>query len=434
MKVTEKKLNDGHIHLEAIASTAEVTAAFESAQHAFAQNMNVYVPQGKSVAQAAEDQLGIRDLDSIVRQQAVEYLVPFALDKQNIVPAYPPRPHQDAPLRRGKTFTFQVDVLPKPAYELTSYEPVTITVPPLTVSEAEVDQNIAQLVDGFTRFVHDDPREVAMNDAVKIALDASKGGEPIKALQMDERMYILGAGFLPADFDKSLVGMNVGETKSFSFSLPTGAPGAFDTVDCTVTVKEMLKKEAPELTDEWVALNVPLYDSVEDMRAGIRADILKERTVQYEDLKMQLAAAELAKRFEGSIADEVYEAMREQVLIDLRIRLNRQGVSFEQFVETQGGEQQFGMMLMLQTRQVLIQGYALDALFRHEKMELTEADLLEACSGFNQQNPAAVKREAERAGRSFALREIAERIKANHWLVEHATVNVSEPGSPADSE
>ena len=94
MKVTEKKLDDGRILLEAVASTAEVSHALTAAQYRFAQQMGVQPTPGMSVEQAVEKQLGIKDLDAIVQQQAVEYLVPFAIDKRNITPAFPalPRP------------------------------------------------------------------------------------------------------------------------------------------------------------------------------------------------------------------------------------------------------------------------------------------------------------------------------------------------------
>ena len=86
MKVTEKKLDDGRILLEAVASTAEVSHALTAAQYRFAQQMGVQPTPGMSVEQAVEKQLGIKDLDAIVQQQAVEYLVPFAIDKRNITP------------------------------------------------------------------------------------------------------------------------------------------------------------------------------------------------------------------------------------------------------------------------------------------------------------------------------------------------------------
>ncbi|MFR3090995.1 MAG: trigger factor family protein [Eggerthella lenta] len=113
MKVTEKKLDDGRILLEAVASTAEVSHALTAAQYRFAQQMGVQPTPGMSVEQAVEKQLGIKDLDAIVQQQAVEYLVPFAIDKRNITPAFPALPSRRS-LKRGQTFSFEVRVTPSP--------------------------------------------------------------------------------------------------------------------------------------------------------------------------------------------------------------------------------------------------------------------------------------------------------------------------------
>ena len=102
----------------------------------------------------------------------------------------------------------------------------------------------------------------------------------------------------------------------------------------------------------------------------------------------------------------------------------------EQFVEQQGGEQQFNMMMMMQTREMLVQGYALDALFRHEKHGAhRRGHARRPAAAMNpQQNP---KRRAStrwrRPAAASRLREAAERMKANRWLVDHAIVNVVDP-------
>lgn len=436
MKVTEKKLDDGLILLEAVASTAEVSHALTVAHYGFAQQMGLQPTPGMSVAQAAEQQLGIKDLDAIVQRQAVEYLVPFAIDKRNITPAYPAEPKTDGPLKRGQTFSFELRVAPKPDYELKSYEPVSISVPPFEIEQAEVEAQIAQIAESYAEFVTDEPHPVRDGDGFVLALEASQNGEKMDNLSTEGRTYLTGMGLMPEGFEQNLIGMNVGETKSFSFDLPgSGAEGEqADTVDCTVTIKEMQKKIIPEINDEWVAKNLPMYRDAAALRGGISERLTAERRAQYEAYKLQMAAAELAKRFEGRIADEVYEAMRNTLMANLRGQLQQQGIPFEQFVQSQGGEQQFGMFVMMQTREMLVQGYALDALFRHEKMVLTDEDIDAACRSMNPQNPAAARREMEESGRGFALREAAERMKANQWLLDHANVTVVEPAQPEQAE
>ena len=73
---------------------------------------------------------------------------------------------------------------------------------------------------------------------------------------------------------------------------------------------EIQKKVIPAITDEWVTKYMPMYKSADDFRNSIRESLEKQGREQYDDYNRQLAASELARRFQGSIADEVYEAMR----------------------------------------------------------------------------------------------------------------------------
>ena len=429
MKVTEKKLDDGRIQLEAVATPEEVEQALNAAEYGFAQQMNLRPVQGKSIEQIVEDQLGIKDLASIVEPQATEMLVPFAIDKKNIIPSYPPKATAKSPLKRGQSFTFVLTVSPRPDYELSSYDPVSITVAPFEIDPAEVENEIARMADQFAEFVTDDPHPVQSGDHCMLAIEATKDGEVMQGLTTDGRTYTAGAGLMPDGFDENVIGMDVGETKSFTFT----GPGLDDkgnqideTIECTVTVKEIQKRVIPAITDEWVKKNMPLYRDAAALRGSIKERIEKGRMNEYENYKRQVAASELAKRFTGRIADEVYEAMQQTMLMNMRGELQQQGMTFEQFVEQNGGEQQFNMMLMMQIRETLVQGYALDALFRHEGLVVTDEDLEDACRLMNPQNPQMARQQMESSGRGFALREIAERMKANKWLLEHAEVTVAE--------
>ena len=124
--------------------------------------------------------------------------------------------------------------------------------------------------------------------------------------------------------------------------------------------------------------------------------------------------------------------MRSNLMENMRMELQQSGQTWEDFVAQNGGEQQFGMMLMLQTREMLVQGFALDAVFRHEKLSLTDEDIEAACRAMNPQvNPKQLRQQFEQSGRGFALRESAERLKANNWVLEHAIITEFDPAAPA---
>lgn len=436
MKITQKKLDGGKVLVSAVASTADVAKALNAAHLAFAQQMNLRPEKGKTVAQVAEERMGVRDLDSVVQTQAMDALMPFAVDKTGIIPAFPPTVDPKSHLKRGQTFQFEVTITPKPDYELTSYDPVDITVPALTVDSGEVDAQLEQMANTYAEYVADDPHPVKKGDSCKIAMKAYRpDGEEVAALATEGRTYVTGQGYMPDGFDENVIGMDVGETKTFSFEAPDiDAEGnqVQNTFTTTVTVIEVQKRVTPTIDDEWIKKHMPFYKSAADLRKSIEERFAKQHKKEHEDAKRQAAAAAAASRFQGSIADEVYEAMTRSLMNNLRADIARQGMTYDQFLEQQGGEQQFNMMMMLHTREMLVQGYALDAVFRHEGLVITDDDITEACAEMGNADPKMIRSQLEDSGRGFVLREAAERLRANKWLVEHANITEVQPTEDAN--
>lgn len=430
MKVVQKRREGDVVSVEATASEKEVAAALNAAQIAFAQANGLRPDGSKTPAKIAEEQLGIKDLDAIVAQNAIEALTLFAIDKFDVVPAYPPKAQPRDALKRGSTFAFDLRITLKPEYELSSYDPVEITVPEFVIDEASIDAQIADIAKNYTRYVADEPRALKDGDNCIVALKCFDNGEELKGMTTEGRPYTLGANLMPDGFDEAIIGMEPGETRQFSFNAPDydeeGKP-VTKPIECTLTLKEIQKAIVPEINDEWVSKNMPSYKTLEGLRADIRRTFEAQGRPQYESFKMQLATAELAKRFKGHIADAMYENIQANLVKNLQMQAQAQGKSWDSFVQENGGEQQLGIMLMLQTRETLTQGFALDAVFRHEKLSVAEEDILEVCRQMNPQMPAEQTRQGmEQSGRGFALRESAERYRASRFVLENAIVHIEE--------
>ena len=434
MKVVKKKQADGHVHLDATASTSEVSNALNMASEQFCAQMNIQPVAGKSPAEVVSERLGIKDLDSVVAPQAAEMLVPQALNKHNLIPAFTPQPKTEMPLKRGRAFQFTLDVLPKPTYELDDYSPIAFTIQPFESDEAEIDRQISQLAQQYISFVATDPHPVEKGDAVLISMKTTKDGEEIPGLTTNSRSYTTGLDLMPVGFDEGLFGMEVGETRTFTFEGP-GLDEDFNEVmesyETTITLLEVQKEVVPVIDDEWIAKNMPMYKDLAAMRADFGKKIDEQRMKYYDDYKRNLAAAELSKRFKGSIPDEIYEGSMAEEQRQLRRQVANSGMSWEDFCEKQGGEQQVHMTLMVSMRNKLVQGYCLDAYYRHHGLSYTEDDLDESCFQINPQNPRAARQQMERNGLGFALREAAERLRACKHLVEHADITVAKSGGTA---
>ena len=431
MKVVKKKSGDELVHLEATASSSEVSDALAQATMAFCSQMNLRPVQGKTPAQVASEQLGIRDLDSVVAQQAVEMLVPMALDKHNIVPAFMPDPQPQGPFSRGHAFKFAVDVMPKPAFELEDYSPVKLTMKPYETDESQIENQINEIARQCVVYVTEEPHPIHAGDSCLLKMAVSKDGEPVKSLTADSRPFTLGKGYMPPSFEEGIDGMEVGEERTFTFEGPgldENMNEITETFEATITLLEVQKASVPVIDDAWVAKNMPMHKDLESFKAELRKNVDGEGLRRYEDMQRNMAAAELAKRFKGSIPDAIYEATMRETQTKLRQRVQQQGgMTWDQFVEQQGGEQQLGMMLMMDTRQQLVRGYALDAYYRHEKLSYTDDDLNEVCFTMNPRSPRATRERMEKSGFGYALREAAERLRACKHLVEHAEITYTEP-------
>ncbi len=440
MKVIEKPATGTQVELNVTATPEEVNRALDNAARYFAMNMNIMPQQGKTVAQIVEEATGIKDLDSVVANDAAEMLVPFALDKRNLIPAYPPKPMQTMQLKRGKEYSFRMFVQPKPAYELTSYDVPEVTVPQFRAEFGDaVQRQLDELAEQYCTYEEcEGEGPVEAGSIFKLGVQVTVDGVKDEQISTEGRTYIMGMGFMPEDFEAELMGMKAGETKTFTFGMPDwdkekNQPKTTP-AQAEATIVSMERKVIPAITDEWVKKTVPMALSVEALKESIEIQMSQAQRAQYDEYVTQMVVSSLTTRFSGKIEDAVYEAASENMISQMRQAVQQQNMTWEQFVQENGGEQQMQMMLMMQVRSSLVTGYVLDAFFRHEKLTVEDRDIMEACRQINPQQPAMVRDEFEATGRGFALREMAERMAAQRWLVANAKITRVDPSAPAAAE
>jgi trigger factor len=427
MKVTEKKRDKKAVVLEARASIEDVERAFEAAQMSFAQQMGFKAEGSKTIAEIAHDTFNIKDFDETVRLQVIDYLTPFAVDKKNLIPAYPAKIVSQEKAQRGLELSFTLEVPLKVGLKLSSYEPVSIKMPPFQISDSQIDSQITQMAESYAEFAEIEQRPARMSDSCLVNITAQKDGRDLPELTAEKAIYNLGSNQLGENFDTQIIGMNAGDTKTFPLEMAGLAPSAEESiVECTVDLIEVRERVIPLIDDAWIKLNVPEAETLEKFRSLIHKEFSKSYAEDYQAMLRQRALEELAKRYEGPVDDEAILAMQKNIINNLNIQLRQEDMSFEEYVEKNGGEQQFNLATMMQSKENLVQGYTLDALFSHEKFILTDEDILEACKTIDKENPSLIRKQMEYSGCGYMLKETAERLKASNWIVEHANIIVEE--------
>lgn len=321
---------------------------------------------------------------------------------------------------------------PIPEYELESYEPVEFAMPPLGVTDEQVERKMAELAEKFgSEYVDTDRKVVGPKENIEIDIEIWRDGERVENLSNEASLYTVGEGLMPIDFDRNVLGMKVGETKEFQFKAPDFASedASERLFDAKVKVRKVKKKVVPQITDRWVEKFMPLYKSAEDFRDNIRKQLEESAEAALEQEKNARAAHALAERFKGRIDDYFYEEARAGMMASYEQQAKAQGMDLEDFLGKQGIDQnQFSMMLMMQVRGMLTEGFSLDSWARHYGIEPTEEDTNELANIMSQGRAADFLKQLESAPapEKEAFEVAVKRYAANKDLVSKSKITFDE--------
>lgn len=185
-------------------------------------------------------------------------------------------------------------------------------------------------------------------------------------------------------------------------------------------------KKVPALIDDaWVGKNVDGCSTVDELREKLRETGERYKRDEFEHKKQNDAIAELARRMEGDIPDDLVNAVAEGMMAELVSQLSAQGITVEQFAAQRNTtDEQIRDDARRQARENLIQGAVLDSYFAHECKELEEGDIEGALSVIAPGMEEEALRAFKANGFMFTVTETAQRLRATCAIMETAIVDV----------
>ena len=373
-----------------------------------------------------------------VLAQATETLVnslePQILEQQDIVPVGNPSFPDAQPVEDGKDFTFKVRYTVRPELELTSFDPVEITLPSEEATEAEIDAQVETFRGYFGKYEDIEGRAVEAGDSVYLKC---KGIENADSVDFENRLYKLGMGSMPEAFDEGLVGMKPGDQKEISFEMPQPAPAEGEeapepvVAKIDVTLNRLVERKLPELTDEFAKNNFGFAD-IAAMREAIAKEIGEQKKQAIPQLKENRVTGKLAQRLEGEPTPAYTQTIFSELGQNFMNQLAARRTTLDNWLMANGMTQQAFMAdLQMQANDIARESLALDALVRHMGFEATEEDIDEEFKKAGVADWEAAKAEFLSEGRMPAIRVSIRRNKAIDWLLESAVVTISDEPEPA---
>jgi trigger factor len=226
---------------------------------------------------------------------------------------------EDVNIADDKTMRFRATVITAPEFDLPDYKNITVQLPPLEVSDEEVNEAMERLRHQSADFVEVDPeRPLQMDDFAVIDFEGTIDGRPIseiapqasKNLQGGKKFWLrMGPENFLSNFCEQLVGQKKDETRLVIVTFPEDLPVkelAGAKADYAVTLREVKQKALPELNDAFAA-KLAKDKTLAELRAMVAHDLEHEKEHALEQAK----------------ESQIIKALHEQTQFDLPSQLLR---------------------------------------------------------------------------------------------------------------
>jgi trigger factor len=218
------------------------------------------------------DQVRAEVVNDIMRKSFAE-----AVTKEQLTPAAGPRIEPIA-LDPGSDLKYAAVFEVMPEVKVAPFEGIQIQRPTATVTDSDVDAMIESMRRQRPEF-REVTRAAQSTDRVTVDYDGTVAGEAFEAGQGRDVPFVIGAGQVLAEFDRTALGASVGETREVTINYPENHGSkvlAGKTAQFKLTVKKIEEQVLPPVDDEFCRAYGVEEGGIETLRAEVRASMERE--------------------------------------------------------------------------------------------------------------------------------------------------------------
>ena len=266
------------------------------------------------------------DIKGEVLQSLVPEHVEKAVAEQKLNPVSQPQVDK-LDFSEGQPLKFRAvfDVLPD--FELGAYKGLEIEMPPMDITDEDVDKALEETRERAAAFAPVEGRPVENGDFAQLKLIGTPqdGGEP---LQADSVLCHIGAEETMEPFNENLRGANIGDHKEFDVDYPADYPDeklAGKKFHYSADVTGIKTKKLPELNDDF-AKDVSDATTLDELKTKIRESLEHQRDHRQKELQRERVIGQLLKLHDFPVPDSLVQQQMDVRLERVVRSLAQQGV------------------------------------------------------------------------------------------------------------
>ena len=197
------------------------------------------------------------------------------------------------------TFTVEVDI--RPEIKLPNFSQIKIEVDDVKVSDADIDEQVKDLSTRFGTLTTVE-KVVAKGDFVSIDLVATKDGKDLDGGTANDLSYEVGSASMIDGLDEALIGLSVGDEKSFETALVGMPAGELGTVK--VSLKAVKQRDLPEINDAFAKLSSE-FETLAELKADLATRLTRLKQMQQGAQARDLLLEKLLSSVDIPLPDEI---------------------------------------------------------------------------------------------------------------------------------
>jgi trigger factor len=252
-------------------------------------------------------------------------------------------------------------------------------------------------------------------------------GEPFAGGEGRDQLVELGSGRLVPGFEDQLVGAGAGDERTVTITFPDdygAAELAGKEAQFAVTVKEVKRKDLPELDDDF-ASDAAGFDTLDELREDVAAKLREADETRVEAEFREAILDAVVKESKVDVPEGLVDARARELWERMLHSLSHQGISKDAYLRIAGrSEDDILEEAKPDAEQALRREAVIAAVIDAENIEPNDGDILDALQASaarEQTTPEKLRARLERAGRLDELRDDLAQRAAIDYLAEQAT-------------
>lgn len=241
-------------------------------------------------------------------------------------------------VEKGKDMIYTATVAVKPEVTLGEYKGIEVEKASAEVTDEDIEAELKKVQEQNSRLITVEDRAVEDGDETVINFEGFVDGVPFEGGKGEDYPLTIGSHSFIDTFEEQLIGKNIGEECEVNVTFPAeyhapelaGKPALFK-----VTVKEIKRKELPELNDEFAG-EVSEFETLEEYKNDVKDKLLLKKQKDAATENENRVVDKVVENAAMDIPEPMVDSQVNNMVNDYARRMQSQGLSLEQYMQFTG--------------------------------------------------------------------------------------------------